>query len=112
MLSITLTYQIRNIYQQADFAISGRRESVTGLDKHLFYLGLDNPSHWDYGLVNVAAFLSQAMTESITNDACSESHWERNSDARAYKQTQAGARPEKFYAISNSCGQHGQNYQE
>ena len=86
---------------------SGRRESITGLRKHLFYLGLDNPSHWEYGLVNIAAFLAQAMTESIKHDACAEHQWEMNTDPRAGWNS-----ANQFYAFSNSCGQHAQNYQE
>lgn len=51
---------------------------------------------FQYGLVNVAAFLAQAMAESIQYDACDELNWEEV----------AGR-----YAISNSCGQEGRSYQ-
>ena len=44
------------------------------------------------------------MTESITNDACDEHHWEKNTDV--------SPKSADFYAVSNSCGQDGQNYQE
>ena len=50
-----------------------------------------------YGMVNLAAFLAQAMTESIQYDACEEFHL----DSIGTK-----------YAISNSCGQFGNNYQD
>jgi hypothetical protein len=50
-----------------------------------------------YGLVNLAAFLAQAMTESIQYDACEEFHLDSTSQR---------------FPISNSCGQFGQNYQD
>ena len=51
-----------------------------------------------YGLVNVAAFLAQAMKETIRYDACDENSWDR-----------VGA--DEMYPISNACGQLGQSYQ-
>jgi len=50
-----------------------------------------------YGLVNLAAFLSNAMVEAIQFDTCDELN----------EQQVAGR-----YAISNSCGQHGRSYQD
>jgi hypothetical protein len=50
-----------------------------------------------YGFVNLAAFLSQSMTESIQYDACEEFHLDSNDNK---------------FAISNSCGQWGRNYQD
>lgn len=47
------------------------------------------------GLVNLAFFLANAVSESITHDSCDEVHWEKN-DGR--------------YAIANSCGQNGRSY--
>ena len=52
-----------------------------------------------YGLVNVAAFLAQAMKETIRYDACDENSWDRVGE-------------ELMYPISNSCGQLGQSYQD
>lgn len=68
------------------------------------YMGVDEGSEGDckhchmYGLVNVAAFLAQAMKETIRYDACDENSWDRVGD-------------DEMYAISNSCGQLGQSYQ-
>ena len=62
-----------------------------------FLLYEGNPSKYHYGLVNLAAFLAQAMVESIQYDACDELNW----------QEVAGR-----YAISNSCGQEGRSYQD
>jgi hypothetical protein len=62
-----------------------------------FLLNEGDVDTYHYGLVNLAAFLSQAMTESIQYDACDELNW----------QEVAGR-----YAISNSCGQEGRSYQD
>lgn len=51
-----------------------------------------------YGLVNVAAFLAQAMKETIRYDACDENSWDRVGDRL-------------MYPIANACGQLGQSYQ-
>ncbi|KAL7532158.1 hypothetical protein ACHAXR_009762, partial [Thalassiosira sp. AJA248-18] len=71
------------------------------------------------------AFLAHAMTESITKDACDEFHWEKNSDGDVSCSSdkssssgggggggKQGACGDNHYAISNSCGQAGMNYQE
>lgn len=50
-----------------------------------------------YGLVNVAAFLANAMVEAIQYDSCDEPNWENV----------AGR-----HAISNACGQEGRSYQD
>lgn len=84
-------------------------ESITGDKRHIFYLG-DEPREWEYGLVNVVAFLSQAMTESISKDACDEYNWEMNTDD--FSKKDEGTKPNQHYATSNSCGQGGMNYQE
>ena len=81
---------------------------MTGEERHRFYVG-DGPDEWEYGLVNVAAFLAHAMTESISGDACDEFHWERNTYAAASGGGDGGN--PQHYAISNSCGQNGQDYQ-
>lgn len=57
-----------------------------------FYLGGGQIDSYIYGLVNFAAFLANAMVESISNDTCDELNI----------QQVAGK-----YAISNSCGQEG-----
>jgi len=84
----------------------------------------------EYGLVNIAAFLGHAMTTSIIYDVCDEFHWETSNDYNRNTTTTTtsstatnddssmtttsttnnamGVR----YAISNSCGQNYQNYQD
>ena len=64
-----------------------------------------------YGLVNIAAFLAQAMTDSIIHDACDELNVEYlpNDDADG-----VGLDDGKDifrFPISNSCGQNGRSYQ-
>jgi len=62
-----------------------------------FLLGNDDPNEAIYGLVNLGAFLANAMVESIQYDTCDELNW----------QAVAGRN-----AISNSCGQQGRSYQD
>ena len=50
-----------------------------------------------YGLVNLAAFLSNAMVESIEDDTCDELSWDETNGR---------------HAISNSCGQQKRSYQD
>lgn len=51
----------------------------------------------EYGLVNIAAFLSNAMEEGIRIDSCDE--W--NTDAR-----------DDRFPLSNACGQYGRSYED
>lgn len=64
-----------------------------------FYLGPDNCNNdgWQIGLINIAAFLSQAMTLGIRNDTCDELNWEM-------------AENENVYPLSNACGMRGWDY--
>jgi len=62
--------------------------------------GGDNPV---YGLVNVAAFLSQCMKETIQYDACDENNWSDGSTVNDVGGT--------VYAATSSCGQLAQSYQ-
>ena len=50
------------------------------------------------GLINLSAFLANAMVESIEDDTCDELNWQQMGD--------------KKYPISNSCGQEGRNYED
>ena len=64
-----------------------------------FYLGPDNCNNdgWQIGLINIAAFLSQAMTLGIHNDTCDELNWEMVDEG--------------VYPLSNACGMRGWDYQ-
>ena len=75
-----------------------------GVADTTFYLGGTNDNTscthcYMYGLVNIAAFLSQAMKETIRYDACDENSWDRVGD-------------DLLYPLSNACGQLGQSYQD
>lgn len=62
-----------------------------GVAGHFFYLGEDDSTNgYKYGLVNVAAFLAQAMKETIKYNVCDENNWDMFNDV---------------YPISNACGQ-------
>lgn len=52
---------------------------------------------WKKGIINLSAFLANAMVESIQYDSCDENNWEGLNGR---------------YAISNSCGQEGYSYQD
>lgn len=63
--------------------------------RFLLYEG--NPFRYQAGLVNLAAFLANAMVETIQSDSCDELNWQ-----------QVAGR----HAIANSCGQEGRSYQD
>ena len=75
-LFLTQLGQPSSIYKFADLlsalSIVSAPEFVSGG----FYLGeTDVDNGWEYGLVNLAAFLSQCMKETIAYDACDENNW-------------------------------------
>jgi hypothetical protein len=75
------------------------KEGVNGKTIYMGGNDPDCPHCFMYGLVNIAAFLAQAMKETIRYDACDENSWDRVGDM-------------KMYPISNACGQLGQSYQD
>jgi len=90
------------LYEFDDFVQALRPISVGGVGGGalFFYTGqTDNRRGIVHGLVNLAAFLSQASVIAIKYDACDEF----NMDRTDYTQK---------YAISNSCGQWGRSYQD
>eukprot|EP00804_Cyclotella_cryptica_P027711 CCRYP_010316-RB/>CCRYP_010316-RB protein AED:0.11 eAED:0.11 QI:0/0.66/0.57/1/0.66/0.57/7/100/1125 len=77
----------------------------------------DCPHCFMYGLVNIAAFLAQAMKETIRYDACDENSWDRVGSLEMYPIRRAliNHSPCTFPIVSpfsNSCGQLGQSYQD
>lgn len=65
-----------------------------------------------YGLVNVAAYLAQAMTDSIIHDACDELNVDYlPNDAADGIGLDDGLDVHRF-AMSNACGQDGRSYQD
>ena len=83
-------------------AKTGIPNPTTPNQPYKLYLGPDNchQNGWQIGLVNIAAFLSQAMTLSIRNDTCDEINWESVSDDSIAP----------IYPLSNACGMRGWEY--
>jgi hypothetical protein len=76
-LFLTQLGQSSSIYKAADLlsalSIVGNEPGVGG---KTFYLGEEDVDlGWEYGLVNLAAFLAQCMKETIPYDACDENNW-------------------------------------
>lgn len=59
---------------------------------------------FEYGLANMAAFLSQAMVDGIHGDACDESN-EQEMLARS-------GQPTGIFPLSNACGQWNTSYED
>ncbi|KAL9188612.1 hypothetical protein ACHAXT_006990 [Thalassiosira profunda] len=59
------------------------------------------PKGIEYGLVNLAAFLSNAMEEGIRFDSCDEWNTDFIFDG-----------PSEKYPLSNACGQYGRSYED
>ena len=92
-------------YIYADFIKSLHSMSVDGVGGDdamiYFYTGqTDDPQSLVHGMVNIAAFLSHAMSlHSIKYDLCDEYNVDNTDNTQKY-------------AISNSCGQYGRSYQD
>lgn len=63
---------------------------------------------YEYGLANMAVFLSQAMVGGIFDDTCDE----LNEQPQELRKKDESGNPIVVHPISNSCGQYNQNYQE
>ena len=87
----------------------------TGVNKQHFYGGDTSEHGLLYGLVNIAAFMSQCMQETILYDACDENNWSSSGNG-APNQGVQGYDPvsKQFvdYPITAACGQSGQSYQD
>lgn len=86
------------VYKLDDMIAGIRRMVENEVDGLRFFVG-ENTSEQElaYGRVNLAAFLAQAMQESIRYDVCDENNWDMIDGG---------------YPIANSCGQLGQSYQD
>jgi len=90
------------VYPSTQYTMNGLMQSLKvmaggfGADfKFLLWEG--DAEKYIHGLVNFAAFLANAMVESIEHDSCDELNWQNI---------------EGKHAISNSCGQDGRSYQD
>jgi hypothetical protein len=71
-----------------------------GIANEYFYLGEQsngNDRSYEYGLVNLAAFLAQCIKETIKYDACDENNWDAVNG---------------LYPVANACGQLEQSYED
>lgn len=88
-------------------------EGVVGMK---VYLGGDCVHCHMYGLVNVAAFLAQAMKETIRYDACDENSWDRVGAKLMYPISVSSARlvlfdvlESAFIAFAKPCHERNKN---
>lgn len=65
-----------------------------------------------YGLVNIAAFLAQAMSDSIIHDACDELNIDHLPMSTSDGIGLDDGNDEHRFPTSNACGQHGRSYQD
>eukprot|EP00804_Cyclotella_cryptica_P024464 CCRYP_017568-RB/>CCRYP_017568-RB protein AED:0.03 eAED:0.03 QI:1933/1/1/1/1/0.81/11/100/1752 len=103
--------------------------ATTGVNGEVFYLGASpgereitrqlqasNSSGREtslvYGLVNIAAFLAQAMTESIIYDACDEINVQPLPNSTDDGKGLDDGLDHFRFPISNACGQNGRSYQD
>jgi len=85
------------VYRYDGFLAGLRVMYEDGVANKKFYIGDSTPTGYEYGLVNIAAFLAQSMKETIRYDACDENSWDLYNNR---------------YPLSNSCGQLSQSYQD
>jgi hypothetical protein len=86
-----------SVYRYKDLLDGLRVMYNDGVANKYFYMGDDSSKGHLHGLVNIAAFLAQSMKETIQYNACDENSWDLVNGK---------------YALSNSCGQLGQSYQD
>ena len=91
-----VSYQ-STLYTFDEFLRSLEVMGTDGFGADFEFFLFDSTADYYYGMVNTAAFLANAMVESISTDSCDESH-EEGINGR--------------YAISNSCGQYKRSYQD
>ncbi len=92
-----LSWSPSTLYHWEDFAQGVANMYFDGVGDFRLYLGLSSDPQDRrhlYALVNLAAFLAQAMKETVQYDACDENNWDNTNG----------------YLMSNSCGQLGQDY--
>lgn len=92
-----LSWRPSTIYKWRDFVQAVATMHGSGIGDMRLWLGDEDASdevRTRQALVNLAAFLAQAMKETIRYDACDENNWDATNN----------------YAISNACGQLGQDY--
>lgn len=95
------TWEVSEMYTWEDMIVAAEMMLTKGVGEDKLWNGGDDPR---YGLVGIAAFLANAMQETIQYNACDENNW---SDA-AVSAEHGG----ESYAAVSACGQLGQSYQD
>jgi predicted chitinase len=93
--------EVSDLYLWKDMINAAREMLYTGVGAYTLWNGETNHV---YGMVSIAAFLAQAMQETIRYNACDENNW---SEASVTGQV-GGA----VYSAASACGQMEQSYQD
>lgn len=97
------------VYKFEDFIEAVKK--LQGKEKFELWLGDEcNEKSLKIAKVNMAAFLGQAMMETIIYDACDENNWDKWIADVFKEPTSPPEIPAAFYPMSSSCGQLGQKY--
>jgi predicted chitinase len=91
-----------DVYTWPDMIRAVQVMADKGIGDAKLYIGEGDNS--DYGMVNIAAFLAQAMQETIRYNACDENNWSDGATA----QKEGG----EVYSATSACGQVHQSYQD
>jgi len=90
------------LYTWDDMIAGVKIMATDGIGAQKLFVG--EGTNFNYGLVNLAAFLGQSMKETIMYNACDENNWSNPDVTKDF-----GGQP---YTASYACGQGGQSYQD
>jgi len=90
------------LYLWKDMIAGVKIMATQGIGKQKLFVGEGN--NFNYGLVNLAAFLGESMKETIMYNACDENNWSNPAVTHQF-----GGTP---YTASYACGQGKQSYQD
>jgi len=97
-----------DLYLWEDMIEGVKKMAEVGVGKYKLWIGSgeakSDEKQKQYGLVNIAAFLAQAMQESIRYNACDENNWSDPNVVRDH----GGS----VYSATSACGQLHQSYQD
>lgn len=98
-----------NLYKSKTYNINDFYKTITefidkGFGNYKFYRGETSTST----ILNIAAFLSQGMAETVIYDVCDENNWSNNTQEFS-KESKAKGTPNQ-YPLSAACGQGGSDY--
>ena len=100
------------VYKFQDFTAALEKLQTAG-DEFAFWLGDDcSVDSQKAAFANMAAFLGQAMRETIIYDACDENNWDKWRADIFKEPTSPAETLAALYPMSSGCGQLGQKYAE